>query len=154
MAFNSERDKKSAEGILAGLRKDSKSKSKVTTMRPDAKTFVGDVRKEYKEIKKLLFTYWQQYCNKTSNENLNVSEDVWSKHIFILQRVTGKGADFKLFYEFTDPTNMESFLVLNPEQNPFEVLDLGKEVPNKRYHAIAGQRVKTLNAAGIHTLKK
>ena len=123
-------------------------------MRPDAKTFVGDVRKGYKEIKKLLHTYWQQYCNKEGFEHLVVPEDVWSKHIFILQRVTGKGADFKLFYEFTDPTNLESFLVLNPEQNPFEVLELGNEVQNKRHHAIAGARAKTLNAAGIHKLKK
>ena len=147
MTLNSDRDKRSVEGILASLRKNSKSKSKVTTMRPDAKPFAGDVRKEYDEIKKLL-------CTKTRNKHLIVSENVWSKHIFILQRVTGKGADFKLFYEFTDPTNMESFLVLNPEQNPFEVLDLGKEVPNKRYLAIAGARAKTLNAVGIHILKK
>ena len=56
LAFNSERDKKSVEDILAVLRRDSKSKSKGTTWRPDAKTFVGDVRKWYKEIKKLLHT--------------------------------------------------------------------------------------------------
>ena len=154
LAFNSERDKKSAEGILAGLRRDSKSKSTVTSLRPDAKTFVGDVRKGYKEIKKLLHTYWQQYCTKEGFEHLIVPEDVWSKHIYIIQKVTGKGADFKLFYEFTDPSNMESFLVLNPEQNPFEVLELGTEVPNKRYQAIAGARAKTLNADGIHKMKK
>ena len=77
-------------------------------MRPDAKPFKGDVRKGYVEIKNMLYTYWQQYCNKTGNEGLIVPENVWSKHIFILQRVTGKGADVKLFYEFTDPTNMES----------------------------------------------
>ena len=59
-----------------------------------------------------------------------------------------------MFYEFTDTTNMESFLVLNSEQNPFEVLDLTKEVPNERYHRIVGSRAKTLNTAGIHTLKK
>ena len=144
----------SAEGILASLRKDSKSKSKVTTMRPDAKPFKGDVRKGYDEIKNLLYTYWQQYCNKTGNEGLIVPENVWSKHIFILQRVSGNGKEVKLFYEFTDPTNMESFLVLNPEQNPFEILDLTKEVPNNRYHTVAGSRAKTLNMAGIHTLKK
>ena len=40
------------------------------------------------------------------------------------------------------------------EQNPFEVLDLSIEVPNELYHSIAGPRAKTLNAAGIHTLKK
>ena len=57
VTFNSDRDKRSAEGILASLRKNSKSKSKVTTMRPDAKPFKGDVRKEYDEIKKLLYTY-------------------------------------------------------------------------------------------------
>ena len=154
VTFNSDRDKRSAEGILASLRKNSKSKSKVTTMRPDAKPFAGDVRKEYHEIKRLLYTYWQQYCTKNNHEELIVSENVWSKHIFILQRVTGKGADVKLFYEFTDPTNMKSFLVLNPEQNPFEILDLTKKVPNNQYHTIAGARAKTLNMAGIHTLKK
>ena len=71
-----------------------------------------------------------------------------------MQRVTGKGKNLKMFYELMDPTNMESFLVLNPDQNPFEVLDLTKEVPNKRYHRTVGSRAKTLNAAGIHTLKK
>ena len=71
-----------------------------------------------------------------------------------MQRVTGRGDDLKMFYEFTDPTNMESFLVLNSEQNPFEVLGLTKEVPNERYHRIVGSRAKTLSTAGIHTLKK
>ena len=154
VTFNSDRDKRSAEATLANFRRNSKGKSKVTTARPDARTFAGDVRKDYGELKKTLFTYWQQYCNKSNREELIVSENVWSKNIFIMQRVTGRGADVKLFYEFTDPTNMESFLVLNSEQNPFEVLDLSKEVPNERYHSIAGSRAKTLNAAGIHTLKK
>ena len=95
VTFNSDRDKRSVEGILASLRKNSKSKSKVTTMRPDTKPFKRDVRKEYNEIKQLLYTYWQQFCNKTGNEGLIVSENVWSKHIFILQRVTVKEATMK-----------------------------------------------------------
>ena len=71
-----------------------------------------------------------------------------------MQRVTGRGEDLKLFYELTDPTNMESFLVLKPDQNPFEVLDLNKDVPNERYHRIVGSRAKTLSTSGIQTLKK
>ena len=81
-------------------------------------------------------------------------ENVWSKNIFILQRVSGKGAETKLYFEFTDPTNMESWLVFNREQNPFSRLDLTKEVPNSRYHDIAGPRAKTLEKSGIHKLKK
>ena len=154
VTFNSDRDKRSAEATLASLRRNSKGKSKVTTARPDARTFAGDVRKDYGTLRKTLYIYWQQYCTKSSREELIVSEDEWSKHIYVMQRVTGKGNDLKMFYEFTDPTNMESFLVLNPDQNPFEVLDLTKEVPNERYHRTVGSRAKTLNAAGIHTLKK
>ena len=130
VVFNSERDKKSAEGILARLREDSKGKSKVTTVRPDARPYKGDVRKSYDEIKNKLWTYWQQYCTNKGFEQLIVAEHVWSKNIFILQRVSGKGADSKLFYEFTDPTNMESWLVFNREQNPFDILYLTKEVLN------------------------
>ena len=130
MAFNSERDKKSAEGILARLRKDPKGKSKVTMMRPDARPYKGNVRKSYDEIKNEIWTYWQQYCTNKGFEQLIVAEHVWSKNIFILQRVSGKGADSKLFYEFTDPTNMESWLVFNREQNPFHILYLTKEVLN------------------------
>ena len=118
VVFNSERDKKSAEGILARLRKDSKGKSKVNTVRPDARPYKGDVRKSYDEIKNEIWTYWQQYCTNKGFEQLIVAEHVWSKNFFILQRVSGKGADSKLFYEFTDPTNMESWLVFNLEQNP------------------------------------
>ena len=98
--------------------------------------------------------YIQRTCSGAGFEELIVPENVWSKNIFILQRVSGKGADFKLYYEFTDPTNMESWLVFNREQNPFSVLDLTKEVPNNGYHAIAGSRAKTMNVAGIHKLKK
>ena len=140
MTFNSERDKKSAEAILASLRKESRGKSQVTTVRPDARPYKGDVR--------------TSYCTGAGFEELIVPENVWSKNIFILQRVSGKGVDCKLFYEFTDPTNMESWLVFNCEQNPFKILDLTKEVPNNRYHAIAGARAKILNQAGIHKLKK
>ena len=71
-----------------------------------------------------------------------------------MQRVLGRGKDLKVYFEFTDPTNMESFLVLNPEQNPFEVLDLNKEVPNERYHRAVGSRAKTLKMHSIHTLRK
>ena len=91
---------------------------------------------------------------KSSRPELIIAEDTWTKHIFVIQRVLGRGKDLKMFYEFTDPSNMESFLVLNPDQNPFEVLDLNKEVPNERYHRAVGSRAKTLNTAGIHTLKK
>ena len=87
-------------------------------------------------------------------EDLIVSEDIWNKNIFVINRVTGRGKDMKMFYEFTDPSNRESFLVLNPDQNPFDVLDMNEEVPNALYRKAAGSRAKTLNNAGIHTLKK
>ena len=126
----------------------------MTTVRPDARPYRGDVRDSFDEMKTELWNFWQQTCIGARIEHLIVPENVWSKNIFILQRVSGNGKEVKLFYEFTDPTNMESFLVLNPEQNPFKILDLTKEVPSKRYHTIAGSRAKTLNTAGIHTLKK
>ena len=155
VTFNSDRDKKAAEGVLARLRRNSKGKSAVSTQRPDARTYPGDVRPEYNKIKQMLFGYWQQFCRKNNREDLIVSEDTWKKNIFVLYRVTGRGdADKKLFFEFSDPSNMESFLVLNPDQNPFEVLDLNKEVPNARYHRAVGDRAKTLTVAGIHTLGK
>ena len=154
VTFNSERDKKEAENVLARLRRNSKGKSTVSTARPDAKPFNGDVRPAYSEIKKKLFVYWQQFCVANNREDLIVSEDIWNKNIFVINRVTGRGKDMKMFYEFTDPSNRESFLVLNPDQNPFEVLDMNEEVPNARYRKAAGSRAKTLNNAGIHTLKK
>ena len=154
VAFSSDRDKRAAEGALANFRRNSKGKIKITSSRPDARTYAGDVRRKYDDIKKTLYTYWQQYCNKSGHPELIVSEDVWSKNIFVMQRVTGRGKDVKLLYELTDPTNMESFLVLNPDQNPFEVLDLNKDVPNERYHKIVGSRAKTLSTSGIQTLKK
>ena len=126
----------------------------MTTVRPDARPYKGDVRSSYDEIKNELWTYWQQYCTGAGFEELIVPENVWSKNIFILQRVSGNRADIKLFFEFRDPTNMESWLVFNCEQNPFAILDLTKEVPNNRYHDIAGPRAKTLEMAGIHKLKK
>ena len=155
VTFNSDRDKKAAEGVLARLRRNSKGKPAVSTQRPDARTYPGDVRPEYNKIKQMLFGYWQQFCRKNNREDLIVSEDTWKKNIFVIYRVAGRGNDdTKLFFEFTDPSNMESFLVLNPDQNPFEVLDLNKEVPNARYHRAVGDRAKTLNVAGIHTLGK
>ena len=155
VTFNSDRDKKAAEGVLARLRRNSKGKLAVSTQRPDAKPYPGDVRPEYTKIKQMLFAYWQQYCRKSNRPDLIVSEDTWKKNVFVINRVIGRGKDdLKLFFEFTDPSNMESFLVLNPDQNPFEVLDLNKEVPNACYHRAVGDRAKTLNVAGIHTLGK
>ena len=153
-SFNSERDKKEAENVLARIRRNSKGKSTVSTARPDAKTFTGDVRPAYNVIKQRLFAYWNQFCAVHEREDLIVSEDIWNKNIFVINRVTGKGRDMKVFYEFTDPSNRESFLVLNPDQNPFDVLDMNEEVPNAFYRKAAGSRAKTLNNAGIHTLKK
>ena len=152
--FNSERDKRAAEGVLARLRRNSKGKLSVNTQRPDAKPYPGDVRPDYNTIKQMLFVYWQQFCTKNNRLDLIVSEDTWKKNVFVLNRVTGRGKDMKMFFEFSDPSNMESFLVLNPDQNPFEVLDLNKEVPNACYHRAVGDRAKTLNIAGIHTLGK
>ena len=152
--FNSDRDKKAAEGTLARLRRNSKGKPTISTARPDAKSFAGDVRPEYNELKKTLFVYWQQFCTKNGRPELIVSEDTWIKNVFVINRVTGRGKDLKMFFEFTDPSNMESFLVLNPDQNPFEVLDMNKEVPNACYLRAVGSRAKTLNVAGIHTLGK
>ena len=105
-------------------------------------------------MKTELLNFWKQYCTRAGFEHLIVPENVWSKNIFILQRVSGKGAETKLYFEFTDPTNLESWLVFNREQNPFSGLDLTKEVPNSRYLEIAGSRTKTLAKSGIHNLKK
>ena len=154
MTFNSEREKKSAEAKIAALRKGSKSKSQVTSTRPDARPYRGDVRDSYSEMKTELLNFWKQHCTRAGFEHLIVSENVWSKNIFILQRVSGKGAETKLYFEFTDPTNLESWLVFNREQNPFAGLDLTKEVPNSRYLEIAGSRARTLAKSGIHTVKK
>ena len=154
VSFNSERDKREAENVLARIRRNSKGKSTVSTARPDAKTFTGDVRPAYNVIKQRLFGYWNQFCAVHEREDLIVSEDIWNKHIFVINRVSGKGRDMKVYYEFTDPSNRESFLVLNPDQNPFDVLDMNEAVPNALYRKAAGSRAKTLNNAGIHTLKK
>ena len=91
VTFNSDRDKRSAEATLASLRRNSKGKSKVTTARPDARTFAGDVRKDYGELRKTLYTYWQQYCTTSGRQELIVSEDSWIKNIFVMQRVLGRG---------------------------------------------------------------
>ena len=144
VTFNSERDKKSAEAKMAALRKESKGRSQVTSARPDARPYRGDVRDSFSEMKTELWNFWKQTCTRAGFENLIVPENVWSKNIFILQRVSGKGAETKLYFEFTDPTNLESWLVFNHEQNPFAGLDLTKEVPNSRYLEINGSRAKTL----------
>ena len=105
-------------------------------------------------MKTELWHYWQQICNRDGYEYLNVPENVWSKNIFIYQRFSGKGADSKLYYEITDPTNLESWLVFNREQNPFSGLDFLCEVPNRGYAEIAGSRAKTLEQSGIQTMNK
>ena len=76
------------------------------------------------------------------------------KNIFINERFSGKGADAKLYYEVLDPTNLESWLVFNREQNPFTGLYFSMQVPNRRYAEIAGTRAKKLSQSGIHTIKK
>ena len=98
--------------------------------------------------------FWKQHCTRAGFEHLIVPENVWSKNIFILQCVSGKGAETKLYFKFTDPTNLESWLVFNREQNPFAGLDLTKEVPNSGYLEIAGSSAKTLSKSGINNLKK
>ena len=97
---------------------------------------------------------WQIICNRDGLDYLRVAEDVWTKNIFITQRFSGKGADAKLYFEVLDPTNLESWLVFNREQNPFSGLDFSQEVPNRRYAEIAGTRAKKLSKSGIHTIKK
>ena len=153
MTFVSERDKKSAEGKLAALQK-SKGGSSVKSTRPEPRPYKSNIRDSYKQMKTELWHYWQQICNRDGYEYLNVPENVWSKNIFIYQRFSGKGADSKLYYEITDPTNLESWLVFNREQNPFSGLDFSKEVPNRRYAEIAGSRAKTLEQSGIQTMNK
>ena len=76
------------------------------------------------------------------------------KNILINERFSGKGADAKLYYEVLDPTNLESWLVFNREQNPFTGLDFSMEVPIRRYAEITGTRAKKLSQSGIHTIKK
>ena len=112
VTFLSERNKKSAKGKLAALRK-NKGGSKVITMRPEARPYKGDVRDSYKQMKTELYHFWQQICNREGLDYLRVTENVWSRNIFIYQRFSGKGADAKLYYELTDPTNLESWLVFN-----------------------------------------
>ena len=91
---------------------------------------MGNVRDSYKQMKAELDTYWQSICSQDSLSHLNVAEDVWMKSIFINQRFSGKGADAKRYFEVLDPTNLESWLVFNREQNPFSGLDFSQEVPN------------------------
>ena len=81
-------------------------------------------------MKAELYNYWQIICNRDGLDYLRVAEDVWTKNIFITQRFSGKGADAKLYFEVLDPTNLESWLVFNREQNPFSGLDFSQEVPN------------------------
>ena len=116
MTFVSERAKKSAEGKLPTLQK-SKGGSGVKTTRPKPRPYKGDVRDTYKQMKTELYQFWLQICNKEGWDYLRVTENVWSRNIFIYQRLSGKGADAKLYYEITDPTNLESWLVINREQN-------------------------------------
>ena len=97
---------------------------------------------------------WQIICNRDGLDYLRVAEDVWTKNIFITQRFSGKWADAKLYFEVLDPTNLESWLVFNREQNPFSGLDFSQEVPNRRYAEIAGTRAKKLSKSGRHTIKK
>ena len=85
MTFVSERDKKSAEGKLAALRK-SKGGSGVKTARPEPRPYKGDVRDSYKQMKAELYYFWQQICNRDGLEYLRVTENVWSRNIFIYQR--------------------------------------------------------------------
>ena len=151
MTFLSEREKKSVEGKLAALRKGGSS---VKSTRPEPRPYKGDVRDSYKQMKAELYYFWQQICNRDSLEYFRVTENVWSRNIFIYQRFSGKGADAKLYYEFTDPTNLESWLVFNREQDPFSGLDFSHEVPNRRYAEIAGTRARELSKFGIHTIKK
>ena len=113
MTFNSERVKKSAEAKIAAVRKGSKGRSQVTSARPDARPYRGDVRDSFSEMKIELWNFWKQTCTRAGFEYLIVSENVWSKNIFILQRVSGKGAETKLYFEFTYPTNLDSWLVLH-----------------------------------------
>ena len=105
-------------------------------------------------MKAELYNYWQMICNTDGLDHLRVTEDVWTKNIFINQRFSGKGADAKLYYEVLDPTNLESWLVFNREQNPFTGLDFTMEVPNRRYAVIAGTRAKPLSKSDNHTIKK
>ena len=90
------------EGLLSALRK--KGRSNITSKRPKARLYMGDLRDSYKQMKAELDTYWQSICSQDSLSHLNVAEDVWMKSIFINQRFSGKGADAKLYFEFLDPT--------------------------------------------------
>ena len=96
------REKAAAEGLLSALRK--KGKSKITSKRPEARPYIGDVRDSYKQMKSELYNYWQMICNTDGLDHLRVTEDVWTKSIFINQRFSGKGADAKLYFKFLDPT--------------------------------------------------
>ena len=146
------REKAAAEGLLSALRK--KGKAGITSKRPEVRPYIGDVRDSYKQMKVELYNYWQSVCNLKDLGHLNVTEDVWMKNIFINERFSGKGADTKLYYEVLDPTNLESWLVFNREQNPFTGLDFSMEVPNRRYAEITGTGAKKLSQSGIHTIKK
>ena len=152
VALFSVREKAAAEGLLSALRK--KGKSGITSKRPEVRPYIGDVRDSYKQMKVELYNYWQSVCNLKDLGHLNVTEDVWMKNIFINERFSGKGADAKLYFEVLDPTNLESSLVFNREQNPFEGLDFTIEIPNHWYADIAGTRAKPMSKSGIHTIKK
>ena len=105
-------------------------------MRP----FAGDVRMSYKEMKGELHNYWLISCNERNRNDLSVELDIWEENIFINERFSGRKKNAKLYYKVIDPTNLEFWLIYNREQNPFGGLNLNLDIPNQRYHKLAGTR--------------
>ena len=86
--------------------------------------FAGDVCMSYKEMKGELHNYWLITCNERNRNDLSVELDIWEENIFINERFSGRKKDAKLYYKVIDPTNMESWLIYNREETPFNSLDL------------------------------
>ena len=111
-------------------------------------------QKENKEMKGELYQFWSMTCSEQNRDELIVEKNIWDGNVFINERFSGRGSEAKLFYEVIDPSNMESWLIFNREQNPFSGLELHLDIPNRRYSEIAGARVRRKSEHGVHLKMK
>ena len=98
---------------------------------------------------------YENTLRRTGNDLYIPIQAAFSRGIFVEEKTTGVGGKFKLWYEFTDPSNMTDILVYYYGYDPFIGFEWNDPIPNPKFRAKhTDPNEWGIGVKGIHNLNK
>ena len=128
---------------------------KFITNRANVATFNSDMREPINSVK---LSLWREYVNELRRNGLDdliPTQPAFSRGIFVDEKNTRVGGNFKLWYEFTDPTTMTDILVYYYGANPFSGFEWRNPIPNSKFRTNhTNPNEWGIRVRGVHNLNK